>query len=571
MRFAVGFLRAAALLGMVAGLSACGTGNQQPVASASTNSLTFSVQSPDAATPAPLTVTASVSPGTVSISILHGGSAITSASYTLTGNTAQIVVDPASPSSLGAGVFHGTVTVTGYSCGNADCSQLVSGNAQIITVTYDIPPIVRYVAPYVALAGTSGSVIIQGQGFEAYPVQDVTFGGTSATSFSVVSDTQIDASYPGLSASTYPAQLPVQIVAPSSPGPAFTDPGANLVVVPATGSTYTPNGATTLISYPSGVTGISQLFYDAWRQALLLVANPGSGAEVLRYAYNGSSWVNTGATSPATVPNLVDIALSTDGNELLALSQQQLTELDPTSLSLDSTYTSSPVPAPSGVTLKNLAVANNGYAVVTTGNGFTSSAGTPAYLFAARAPGFSQPSSAPSLDNATPGASANGSLVALQQGDPSLASTPPVVYDYTASSGTFAATGATLNQSENPQTQSAIAPALDPSAVHIVLNGTNVYNNSFGYLGALPSSTLAVALSPDSNCAYTYDSSGQLLAYNLNAGPTNGAYPAAGPGTAVSPGTGGTIRMAITPDGGTLFIAGSSGIVILPAPLSQCQ
>ena len=559
MRFAVRVTRAIVLFSVVAGLSACGTGNQQPVASASTNSLTFSVTSPDAATPAPQTFTASVSPGTVSVAILHGGSAVANATYTLSGNTAQVVVDPASPSTLGSGVFNGTVTVTGYSCGNPTCSQLVSGNSQVITVTYNIPSIVRYVAPYIGVAGASGSVIIQGQGFEAFPVQNVTFGGISATNFSVVSDTQIDASFTGLTVGTYL----VQVVAPSCPGPTYTDPQANLVVVPETTSTYVAG----TIPYPPGVTGVSQLLYDAERKALLLVADTGAGPEVLRYAYSGSTWSNTGSASPAAVPNLVDIALSTDGNELLALSAQALAELNPGSLGLDTT----PVPAPGGVTLKNLAVANNGYAVVTTGNDFSSSSGTPVYLFAARSPAFSQPATAPSLDNATPGASADGSLVALQQGDPSLASTPPVAYEYAASSGTFAATSAALNQSENPLTQSAIAPVLDQSAVHIVLNGTSVFNNSFGYLGALPSGTLAVALSPDSNCAYTFDSSGDIVAYNLNAGPVNGTYVPVGSGTSVSPGTNGTIRMAITPDGGTLFIAGSSGIVVQPAPLTQCQ
>ena len=129
MRFAVRCTRAIALLSVIAGLSACGTGNQQPVASVSTNSLSFSAASPDATTPPSQTISASVSPGTVSVAVLHGGSAIANATYTLSGTTAQIVVDPAAPGALGSGVFHGTITVTGYSCGNPGCSQLVSGNS----------------------------------------------------------------------------------------------------------------------------------------------------------------------------------------------------------------------------------------------------------------------------------------------------------------------------------------------------------------------------------------------------------------------------------------------------------
>ena len=561
-RFAVRVTRAIALLSIVAGLSACGTGNQQPVASAATNSLTFSVNSPDDPTPAPQTFTASVSPGTVSVAILHGGSAVANATYTLSGNTAQVVVDPASPSTLGSGVFSGTVTVTGYSCGNPTCSQLVSGNSQVIAVTYNIPSIVRYVAPYIGVASSaspttaSGSVIIRGQGFEAFPVQGVTFDGTAATSFSVVSDTEIQASYSLPAASTAPVSYPVQIVLPpSSLQPASK---ASLVIVPVT------NYSATAISYPSGVTGVDQLLYDAQRQALLLVANMSSGPspELWRYPLSSGPW-SLSPVQTALAP-LVDIALSTDGNELLALSQQELTQLDPSTLKL-STASPNPTPAPglaTGVNFKNLAVANDGNAVVTTGNGSTGSTGV--WLYAARSPAFTQPSTAPSLDNATPGASADGSIVALEQGDPSLASAPPDAYEYIASSGSFAATSAAINQN-------GIAPALalNQSAGHIILNGTNVYDGSFNYLGSLLSTTQAVVLSPDSNCAYTFDSSGYVLTYDLANGPSGGAFAPLGSGLSVSPGAG-PVKMAITPDGNTLFIAGSGQILVEPTP-TQCR
>ena len=566
MRFAVRCARAIALLWIVAGLSACGTGNQQPVASVSTNSLSFSVTSPDATTPPPETISASVSPGTVSVAVLHGGSAIANATYTLSGTTVQIVVDPAAPSALGAGVFHGTITVTGYSCGNPGCSQLVSGNSQVINATYDIPPIVRYVAPYVGVAAgspltASGSVIIRGQGFEQFPVQNVTFNGISASTFSVVSDTEIEASYSLTlpTGSTYPVTYPVQIVAPSSPQPISSD--ASLVIVQA------PSNVAPTLPYPPGVTGVDQLRYDAERQALLLVATTGSGTELLRYTYSSGGWSTTPAmVSSATIPslaNLSDIALSTQGRELLALSPQYLTELDPGTLAITTQYTPGPTPAPAGVAFKNLAVANDGNAIVTTGNG--SSASTPLYLFAARNPAFTQNSTTPSLDNATPGASADGSVVALQQGDPSLASTPPV-YQYTASSEAFAATPAATNQG-------TIAPALDQSATRIVLNGIDVYDGSFALLGTLPSPTptLAVVVSPNADCAYTFDSSGQILAFNLTASMSGGPYPQAGATSVSSPGTGGAVKMAISPDGGTLFLAGSSQIVVVPAPTSQCH
>ena len=419
----------------------------------------------------------------------------------------------------------------------------------------------RYVAPYVGVATSgspltaSGSVIIRGQGFEQFPVQNVTFNGVSASTFRVVSDTEIEASYTALPAGTYQ----VQVVAPSSPGSIVSE--ASLWIVPVTNY-----GAATTLAYPPGmgVTGVDQLRYDAERQALLLVVTTGSGTELLRYAYSSGGWSTTPATvSSTTLPNLSDIALSTQGGELLALSPQYLTELDPGTLAIKTQYTPGPTPAPAGVDLKNLAVANDGNAIVTTGN--SSSASTPLYLFAARNPAFTQNSTTPSLDNATPGASADGSVVALQQGDPSLASSPPV-YQYTASSETFASTAAAINQG-------TIAPALDQSATRIVLNGTDVYDSSFTLLGTLlpTSTTLAVVVSPNADCAYTFDSSGQILAFSLITSMSGDPFPQAGATPVSSPGTTGAVKMAISPDGGTLFLAGSGQIVVAPAPTSQCQ
>ncbi len=556
MRFAVRLTRIIALACLAGSLSACGSGNQQPVASASTGSISFSAQSPDAPTPAAQTFTASVSPGTVSVAVLHGGSAIAGATYVLSGNTVQVTVDPASPGTLGAGNFSGTVSVTGYSCGNPSCSQLVSGNSALVNVSYGIPPIVRYVSPYIGVAtgspaAASGTVIIRGRGFDAFPVQNVTFNGTPAPSFSVVSDTEIQASYAGLAAG---GPYTVTIVAPGSPGAVFSE--AALQVVPV------PNYAATTLQYPAGVTGMNQLLYDAGRQALLLAVSTTSGTpEVLRYAYSTGSWQQ----SSVPVAGLADISLSTQGNELLALSQQALSELDPAALTLLSSYTPNPAPAPglpANAYFKNLVVANDGNAVVTTG--IAGSTVTPVYLFSARSPAFTQPSTAPSLDNATPGASADGSLVTLAEGDPSLASNPPAAYEYTAASESFSATTTLINQNQ-------IAPVLDRSAVHVVLNGTSVYNNAFNYLGSLPGTTLAVALSPDSNCAYTYDSSGQILTFNLNAGASGGSFVSLGGTPVSSPGTAGLVKMVISPDGGTLFLAGSSQIVVAAAPLNLCN
>jgi len=574
-RFVISVYRVILFLS-IAVLSACGSGSggSQASTTASTNSIVFSTPSPDAPTPPAQTFTATVSKGTVYVAIPHNGTAIASASYTLTGTTAQIVVNPASPSSLGAGIFTGTVTITGYTCADPACSGLTPGNSQIVNITYQIPPIVRFVAPYVATANTAGTVNIRGQGFQKFSVTGVTFGATAATAFTVVSDTEIQASYPVLA----PGSYPVQIQAPSSPGTIISQ--ANLVAVNA------PGYAATTISYPSGSPQVSEFLYDAERKVLLVADT--AGGKVLRYSFSGSTWSST-----PIITGLSDIALSTDGQHLLALSQTNLYQLTP-ALASDIT-TPPPTFATAGTYFKNLAMGNDGNAVVTTG--YAGSTSTALYVYTACnainiidttcIPAFSQPATTPALDNSTAVGSSDGSLIAIMQGDSTLTS-PPGFYQYVAASDTFSAIGIGLNQN-------SIAPALGvytppsttssttatPSTTRIVLSGkdasnntvTNVYDASYTLLGTLPSTTLAVAVKQDVTAthayAFTFDSAdSKVHSFDVTTSQAGAAFQEAVPGgTALLGNPGAGVRMVISPDGGTLFLAGSTQIVVLPSPL----
>jgi hypothetical protein len=558
--------RVAALFFMAL-LSACsgGSSDNQASTSVSTNTIAFTAASPDAPTPPSQTFTATLSSGTTYVVVLHNGAAIANASYTLSGNTVQVVVDPASPASLGAGNLTGTVTVTGYGCGDPSCSAPFPGNTQIINVTYQISPIVRFVAPYVATANTAGTVIIRGQGFRQFSVTGVSFGATAATSFTVLSDTEIQASYPALAANTYA----VQIQASGNPGTITSQ--ASLVMLNAPGYTATT------IAFPSATPQVKRILYDAERQAILVAVDT-SGGEVLRYVYSGG-WVF--ATS-ATVNTLSDISLSGDGNQLLALSQSALTPLDPATLAAG-TAIPAPTFATTGTVFNSLVMGNDGKAVATTG--YPPSTSTALYVYSACnsisigdatcTPAFSQPGSTPTLDNSTATGSADGSLIAIMQGDSTLTS-PPAVYQYTAASDAFSATPVALNQ--NP-----VAPAVDvytpadstTSTTRIVLSGTdasnaavtNVYDASYNLLGTLPNTTLAVVVKPDATRAYTYDSAtSQVLSFDLTATPAGGAYPQVGSGVTLAGNPGSGVKMTISPDGGTLFLAGSSQIVVQPAP-----
>ncbi len=561
--------RVTALL-FLALLSACnGGGNHQASTSVSTNTITFSAASPDDPAPLPQTFTATVNAETIYVAVLHNGAAIANVSYTLSGTTVQVVVDPAPPASVGSGDSTGTVTVTGYSCGDPTCKVPVPGNTQIVNVAYQIPPVVRFVAPYVATAGVPGTAVIRGQGFQKFSITGVSFGVAAATAFTVVNDTEILASYPALAAASYP----VQIQAPSSPGAITSE--ANLVIV------NPPNYPAATIAYPSGTPQVKEFVYDAERQALLMAVDT-AGGEILRYQYSGG-W---GSPTTAMIGSLSDIALSADGKQLLALSQTALTPLDPTAFTAG---TPSPAPAfaIAGTYFKNLAMGNDNNAVITTG--YPGGTSTGLYLYnacnavslgnATCSPVFYQPATTPTLDNSTPVASSDGSLIAIMQGDSSLTSRPPV-YQYVPASYTFSATSVALNQySANP-----VAPALSvytppnstTSTTRIVLSGTdvnnaaviNVYDGSYNLLGTLPSTTRAVVLYQDATphiFAYTYDSAlSQVLRYDLSVSQGGGVYSSGASAPAANPGA--NVRMAISPDGGTLFLAGSSQIVVQPAP-----
>jgi hypothetical protein len=87
-------------------------------------------------------------------------------------------------------------------------------------------------------------------------------------------------------------------------------------------------------------------------------------------------------------------------------------------------------------------------------------------------------------------------------------------------------------------------------------------------MGKLPDTTQAVAVNGSGSRTYAYDpTAGGILVYDTSAAVAEaGAYTALGPVTPLVGDPGSNVRMTITPDGGTLFIAGSAQIVVQPAP-----
>lgn len=536
-------------VGRVAGLlllsllGACGGGGGDDDPSVhtelSTHSITFNAGRPDAATPATQTVTATFGADVAHLSVLHAGPGIARVSSSLTGRTAQISIEPQAPSSIGPGAFTSTVAVTGYVCADATCSTLAAGNTETVTVKYQVSPIVLHVAPYVATAGKSAAAVIRGEGFLGFATPGVKFGTVAATSFTIVSDSEIRATYPALSAGTYEVQLDI----PSHVGPITST--ADLVALDPIA--YSAG----VLAYPTAAPTIRSFLYDAERSSLLVATNI-NGGTILRYSYAGGAW-----SAPESVPfsDVQDLALSVDGTQLLAISKAALTPMDAVTLDAG-TAVPAPTTLPAGSFLKNIAVGNDNAAVIT--SGIAGSTTTPVYRFAAGATALTELTT--KLDNATPGASADGSVIMLIQGAASATGSPSVI-KYTAADNIFGTSGIALKQT-------AVAPALDPAATRIALNGVNVYDSSLALIGKLSATTLAIVFSPDGKRAYAYDSTAAaLLIYDTSKSAAGKAFNKLGSPVPLSGDPGAGVKMAISPDGGTLFFAGSTQLVIQPTPV----
>lgn len=499
--------------------------------------MAFTAASPAAATPAPQVVTATFGADVANVAVIHTGTAIANVTSVLNGRTASITIEPSAPAQVGAGALTGTVAITGYFCADANCSRVEAGNSQTVNVSYQISPVVNFVAPYVGIAGVSATATLRGAGFLGFAVRGVNFGTTAATASTVVSGTELITAFPALAAGTYPVQLDIpthQGAVPST---------ATMVVVAA------PAYAAQALAYPAAITAVRSLVYDAERAALLVGTDAGDGT-ILRYPYTAGAW---GAPASAAVAQLRDMSLSIDGAQLLAATRTGITPVDPIALTLG-TAVAAPAPTADSF-VKNVAITNTNTAIVTTG--VARSESTKVYAYNVNAATFTE--SGTLLNNATPGAPRSGNIVMLITGDPSL-TTAPSLFAYSASTNAIGATTIALNQN-------SIAPVMDSNGTRLALNGLNVYAGDFAFLGTLPATTLAVAFKPDGTLAYTYDSAAAgVLAFDTSVTRSGAALPQVGAAVPLAADPGAGVKMTISPDGGTLFFAGATQIVIQPTP-----
>jgi hypothetical protein len=525
------------LFGLLAGCGGGGGGDDTAPVQISTNAITFNAAGPSAEAPAAQTFTATFGKDVVQLAVVHSGDAIASTSSVLNGRTAQITVTPAAPLTVGPGAFVGAVAVTGYTCADTTCSRMAAGSTATLPVSYQVSPALLSVAPYVAVAGVSDTVVIRGQGLRAFTIDGVRFGDVAATNVAVnTSGTELSATHPALAAGSYVIHLDSANhngEIPSNVALKVLDPVAF--------------AATTLDHLPS-TTAVRSLSYDFERQALFTVSDA-AGGSIARYQYANGAW-----SAPTQAANgFLDAALSADGAQLFAINQTAVAPVDAVTLALGTS-----VAAPSLATnsfLKNIVVGFDNRALITTS--LTTSGSTQGYI-------YDPPSgviglNGISLNNATPTMSASGAGAVISQGDATLTSDVPV-YLYATSTNALSASTVSLRQN-------AVPPAVNRSITRVVLNGIMVYDGSFALLGTLPDTTAAVVLKSDGSRAYAYDTAaGGILVYDISVDRDEAAYTALGPVTPLAADPGAGVRMTITPDNGTLFVAGSARIVVQPTP-----
>jgi hypothetical protein len=501
--------------------------------------------------------------GTLYILVNVSGNAVASVSnFTIdpATNSGTANVIPANASTLGEGTHTSTITVKACLNDITCATGELSGSPQTINVTYEVGSSVaeETVMPHVVKSGTSGEVVIRGYNFLTDNINNVKFNNTDATSIDVVSETEIHATYPSLTAGTYTVQLS------NASGPiAFS---GNLVVID------TPAFTAGTIAYSTALPQVLKLVYDAEREALLVAASYFDGFnfntssrqtnEVLRYQFSNGSLVTT---TSATVPLLQGMEFSPDGSELIAIADRKVLHLNPTTL-VEITSTDVDATVSSSQYLKDIAVMNDGNALITTG--WAGSGSTPVYIYPISQANLSATTHSLTY-NGTLSGSANGSYAAFIQG---IISPPQPVSDYTASTGELSETSIDANQVQciNSFMGNCVYSAVDPTGqLFAIIDNTltvNVYDRNYALLGKLPVASSTVAFNIDGTSIYALDGS-TLREYDLTAmTDINNNFPEVGAGTAISSPGSNPVRMILSADGGTLFIAGRSQIVIQPAP-----
>ncbi|HEU4646144.1 MAG TPA: hypothetical protein VFS80_11360 [Burkholderiales bacterium] len=485
-------------------------------------------------------------PQIITLSSSGGSSPWVSQIDSLSGTAGWLSATPSFGASLPQPV---SLNVTASPVGNntAVVTFTVGGSTTQVFVSYNVPtPRVNFVAPYVANSADAGSVIIRGHGFLglAPATTSVSFGGTPATSVAIDSDTQIRADYPALAAGNYAVTVGDGTLTLAS------RPEARLVVVAATAYAY--QAIPRIGPLPSHPVN---LVYDAERRRVYLHDRDRNRLECFAY---GVAWTAAGSLISAGGGGNTSIAMSPDGTVILGSGAGVLTHVNPATCAQSGAESPKPPGPLQNAQFGHLAFANDGRAV---GNA-TAASGVSLYTYDMLGAAFVPLSSQFDMVNRLVSAPDNGSRILLPDFTPSV--TPTAVFAYAASTGTLAATGASTSGARIVSFSRNGARVLMASFLQTSLESTTVYDASLTPLGTLPVGVLSAVVSPDGAYAYALIGN-EIRKYDLNI-LSGGGFDEVLPRATVTDVAGTIVEMTISPDGGTLFLAGNQNLIVMPAP-----
>ena len=504
------------------------------------------------ATPASQDVTLSLSSGTqgwsATINYLtgtFGWLTVTPTFGTLTAPTGQTLTFSVNSAPASAEARTASVVITAGSL------------TKTIPVTYVINEAsVKFVSPYVLTTGTNANVILRGHGFSTLnpATRTAQFGALSPTTATFVSDTEIRVAAPTV-AGNYPITVgDGTTVLPSRPGLRL------LVVNPTVFPADT-------LARPATSSGVGNLIYDAERRSLYVMDGDNNRIEAYRFNTGTSAWTPTSAVLGVFGAVNPRIALSPDGTELVKSSGgTTLTRVDPATLGVLGTESGASILG-TGTSMNLIAFANDGRAI---GSSSPINTGVTLYRYDMLSRQFAALSTQTDMTNRSIVASGDGSLLVLPTFEPLAPGFEKALFFYSASTGTltqhFVRTSGTGHVSVSRDGSRIILVSFPNSAIQV----TTVYDSSFTKLGNLPDGLAGFVISPDGSTAYAYfpssASSGFIRKFNLTAPNGTGGFAEVGAGVAVSSPGPFFSAMAITPDGGTVFLAGRQAVIVQPAP-----
>ena len=444
-------------------------------------------------------------------------------------------IDPATLDDYEGGTWSGNIRVTPNSV-FAGLDLPVTVNITRTRVTY--------VAPYVAEAGRADQVIIRGENFDAAPPTGVRFGTVPATSFTVVSNTEIRATHPALQAGSHTVHvLNAQGVDRTRAVLEVVEPTAYPAVA---------------IEYPDGPGVIAQeLIYDAPRKALLisLVYNYSSDTnQLVRFAYGPGGWQYTGRIF---IRYGSTFGLSNDGQHILLVRANDgyrggaLDELDPVTLA---TRRSLAMDGLGGG--RNVVYANDGRAFIPTSSPvYSGSFGVLVYSSLRHAAYDLRPPGIPTnfVNSGATVGSADGSVVLI-------------------SDGYYNQTWRYLSGTGQLEELMASRPLMYGAATNrrgtlFVTNTPAVLDASLGVIGSLPIANGDVTIATEAPLVYFSQPGTTVRVFDASAPVVGGQIAEVLPAiTLVADPTdgNGAPKLRLSPDGRTLFAAGRNRMVVQP-------